>query len=59
MKYRKETIIESDILDNKMSAYEIARLVGCDHSYISLLRSGKRVATEAFYQRLLGVLTNK
>jgi transcriptional regulator with XRE-family HTH domain len=52
MKYRKIEIFESDLLDNPLSNYEIARRVGCNHSYISMLRSGKRIASYELYLKL-------
>jgi hypothetical protein len=53
MKYIRKELCETDLLEiTSLSEMEIARRVGCDHSYISLLKSGKRIATYDFYLRL-------
>jgi len=58
MKYKttETKIYDSDILEG-WGVNQVARMVGCDPSYISFLKNGRRVATYEFYQRLVGVLT--
>jgi hypothetical protein len=57
-KIRAEEIMESDILEG-VNAHAIARAVGCDPSYIVLLRQEKRIATEEFYNLLKRATSKK
>lgn len=57
MRYRKQEIIESDIMD-AFTTNEIVRRTGFNISYVSRVKSGKLVASYRFFQKLQEVLTN-
>lgn len=75
MKYRAYEVSDIPVLEDRdilpnprltteLSDYEIARRMekagySCSHSYISLLRNGKRIASPKFYNNLKEVLTSE
>lgn len=60
MKYSCVTIFKSDILDEcPLSLTQIAKRTGLHPSYISLLKHGKRVASQETFQKILDGLSKE
>jgi hypothetical protein len=52
MKYREVTIKEDRDILADINISKLARELGCDRSYLSLVKNDKEIASFSFYRRI-------
>jgi hypothetical protein len=52
MKYREKVIKEDKEVLEGINISKLARELKCDRSYLSLVKSGKEIASAEFYRRI-------
>jgi len=52
VKYRQVIIKEDPFILQGVNISKLARELGCDRSYLSLVKNGKEIASADFYRRI-------
>ncbi len=52
MKYKEVIIKEDPYILQGVNISKLARELGCDRSYLSLVKNGKEIASADFYRRI-------